>query len=180
MTFVRWSSVDYLTLPQCFLNSSIFIAFWRFPSLFATLLLSSLLAGLRSWSVLHRCTVHRHESEIRLNVKVMNHTGWPIWFFARSLPQYLFWFRLTITVVIDLKDLYVFYLSLFHPAYRWLKMENARIPLQYFKTSAPILLFRKETSQSYCLKFLKNILQTENKNHGSFWEITSVKFPVKK
>ena len=53
-------------------------------------------------------------------------------------------------------------------------------PLQCFKISAPILFFRKKTSQLYCLPFLQNILQTEKQNHGSFWEITSIRFPVKK
>ena len=52
-------------------------------------------------------------------------------------------------------------------------------PLQCFKISASILFFWMETSQPYRMKFLQNIIQTEKKNNGSFWEITSIRFPVK-
>ena len=54
-----------------------------------------------------------------------------------------------------------FLLSFLLHAYRWPQWENVLSPLRCFKIFAPILFFRKETSQPCCLKLLQNILQTE-------------------
>lgn len=56
------------------------------------------------------------------------------------------------------------------------KCESTYLNLKSSKISALILIFRKETSQTYCSKYLQYIRFTQRKIQGGFPKITFINF----